>query len=129
MALMWRWMAGMMEGLATHSDRATPLARIMQSFFPRYAVIRQPEALKTEYPLLQRESEYSGDAVREMMNDNVWLAVPKRKTSVMKRRFRRHGKALKPIHHYERCFSCGDLKLRHRYCKDCPTINTPKDME
>merc|ERR1719215_2123416 len=119
--MMWRWMMGVAGGLATHNDRVLPLARVMQSMYPQYAVIRKPELQQEQYLgiELKEESEYSGEAVRDMMNDNIWQAVPKRKTSVMKRRLRRNGQALKPINHYERCFGCGDLKLRHCACSTC----------
>jgi len=86
------------------------LAKLFDPFIPRAS----PLALEN---LNEEESNTSPS-----ISDAIWLAVPKRKVSVHKRRLRRGPQQLKPITHYERCLSCGEYKLRHKACPGCLRI-------
>ena len=51
-------------------------------------------------------------------NGIMW-AVPKKRTSHMKKRTRMTHKYLKPKHHYTVCPNCNNLKLLHVLCGHC----------
>lgn len=52
--------------------------------------------------------------------DSVLRAVPKKKTSHMKRRHRQlAGKALKDVKNFSTCSGCGEIKRSHVLCPNC----------
>lgn len=52
--------------------------------------------------------------------ESILRAVPKKKTSHMKKRHRQMaGKALKDVTHLNRCPACGSLKRMHHLCSSC----------
>ncbi|KHE82248.1 hypothetical protein GE21DRAFT_1288553 [Neurospora crassa] len=52
--------------------------------------------------------------------EGILRAVPKKKTSHMKKRHRQMaGKALKDVTHLNRCPACGNLKRMHHLCSTC----------
>ncbi|CCC13685.1 hypothetical protein SMACR_07251 [Sordaria macrospora] len=52
--------------------------------------------------------------------ESILRAVPKKKTSHMKKRHRQMaGKALKDVTHLNRCPACGGLKRMHHLCSNC----------
>ncbi|KAJ5622820.1 54S ribosomal protein L32 [Penicillium odoratum] len=52
--------------------------------------------------------------------DSVLRAVPKKKTSHMKKRHRQMaGKALKDVHSLNKCPGCGQVKRAHLLCSNC----------
>ncbi|KAI9370941.1 hypothetical protein BJX61DRAFT_513447 [Aspergillus egyptiacus] len=52
--------------------------------------------------------------------ESILLAVPKKKTSHMKKRHRQMaGKALKDVKHFTNCPACGQPKRPHVLCQHC----------
>ncbi|KAI9829749.1 MAG: hypothetical protein M1819_005986 [Sarea resinae] len=59
--------------------------------------------------------------------ESILRAVPKKKTSHMKKRHRQMaGKALKDVTHLNKCSACGNVKRAHLLCPYC--VQSIKDM-
>lgn len=69
--------------------------------------------------------EYDALPITSLLPDlweSILRAVPKKKTSHMKKRHRQMaGKALKDVKNLSTCSSCGEVKRSHVLCKTCVT--------
>ena len=90
---------------------ASPLSRVLPQL-PRFGflstAIALPSISVTLPPLLSD------------LWDSVLRAVPKKKTSHMKKRHRQMaGKALKDVQNLNKCPGCGQIKRAHLLCPHC----------
>jgi large subunit ribosomal protein L32 len=108
--------------------RLLPLQSILHLFQP-VQTLRQPalsapfiqRILSPTLPLSLPLAAFAGvsDILREIW-DGLLRAVPKKKTSHMKKRHRQMaGKALKDVTHLSKCSACGRLKRAHVLCPYC----------
>ncbi|KAL2011824.1 hypothetical protein VTN00DRAFT_4542 [Thermoascus crustaceus] len=99
-------------------------------FLPTLTSLSSPASLWAQY--LQRSSVVSDTILKPVaislslpaLLSDIWesvlRAVPKKKTSHMKKRHRQMaGKALKDVKSLNTCPGCGQIKRAHVLCPDC----------
>ncbi|KAF2424870.1 hypothetical protein EJ08DRAFT_652313 [Tothia fuscella] len=94
---------------------------IPQSFLstPILRRILQPQIPALSFALPQHIFPGISDFLRELW-DGLLKAVPKKKTSHMKKRHRQMaGKALKDVTALNKCSACGKVKRAHVLCPHC----------
>ncbi|KAL1967506.1 hypothetical protein VTN77DRAFT_3021 [Rasamsonia byssochlamydoides] len=93
---------------------------IMPFSFAAGTWIRQNNVHMAASTLLTGASTWSIPSFLSDIWDSVLRAVPKKKTSHMKKRHRQMaGKALKDVKNLTTCSGCGQIKRAHVLCPDC----------
>ncbi|KAI1214462.1 uncharacterized protein F4807DRAFT_408207 [Annulohypoxylon truncatum] len=113
------------------------MASVFSSLFPRIAstsfnssfrstILYAQQARQTPLPLLPELAVAIPAAISRIPSllGDIWegilRAVPKKKTSHMKKRHRQMaGKALKDVTSLNRCPACGKVKKMHTLCSSC----------
>ncbi|KAF9887432.1 hypothetical protein FE257_010149 [Aspergillus nanangensis] len=99
----------MLSRIARPLDSPSSLARFFQNASLLSQTISRPAAVSLNIP-----------GILSGLWDSVLRAVPKKKTSHMKKRHRQMaGKALKDIKNLNTCSGCGQVKRAHVLCPHC----------
>ncbi|KAK1778450.1 hypothetical protein QBC45DRAFT_414013 [Copromyces sp. CBS 386.78] len=110
--------------MAAMTAAAAPALRLFNpsTFFQTLRTQRfgVPAALNFAVPAAAISLLPSIPSLLEDIWESILRAVPKKKTSHMKKRHRQMaGKALKDVTHLNRCPACGSLKRMHHLCSNC----------
>ncbi|CRG85592.1 hypothetical protein PISL3812_02637 [Talaromyces islandicus] len=101
-------------------------ARPSLSLRPILPAILQPHTIRLQWSVPTALSVLNGSLTSSFPSfltdiwESILRAVPKKKTSHMKKRHRQMaGKALKDIKNFRTCPSCGQPKRPHVLCSNC----------
>ncbi|QKX56451.1 uncharacterized protein TRUGW13939_03556 [Talaromyces rugulosus] len=105
---------------------ARNFSRSSFSLLPILPAILRPTPISLQWPASTEPSVLNGSLISSFPSfltdiwESILQAVPKKKTSHMKRRHRQMaGKALKDVTNLKPCPSCGQPKRPHVLCASC----------